>query len=502
MGAFPAALGHLAGLRSLVLDGNMLTGPIPPELGKLADLEILGLAANALTGPIPPALARLSSLEELWLGGNHLTGSLPPELRSAARGEAPCPAAPADNLGLRADCDVLLAARNILAGEARLNWSEHLPIDLWQGVTIGGPFNRVTRLALVEAGLNGRIPPALGRLSELVSLALNRNRLTGPVPPELGKLTNLERLVLSFNALSGPIPPELGKLSHLRELWLKNNRLSGPVPPELQALEKLTLLRISSNDLDRPYPPRLFGITESEIPASDFGLDEARPRRPLGDAETAEAADRRTNRDRPDAVRRLFCRPSSDIASDLQADCALLLAGRNVLAGDARLNWSEHVPIEFWQGVTVDGAPKRVTALELPRAGLNGRLFAELGRLGGLVALNLGHNRLAGPIPPGLGRLEHLVSLRLEGNRLTGPVPPELEGLDNLFFLRLAGNDLNRPFPPALHEVADHDLDTPVFCRPRKIESGPARRLHPPADGEGRPRRGCDAQLARGGARR
>ena len=471
-GRIPAALGHLAGLRSLVLDGNMLTGPIPPELGKLADLEILGLAANALTGPIPPALAGLSSLEELWLGGNHLTGSLPPELRSAARGEAPCPAAPADNPGLRADCDVLLAARNILAGEARLNWSEHLPIDLWQGVTIGGPFNRVTRLALVEAGLNGRIPPALGRLSELVSLALNRNRLTGPVPPELGKLTNLERLVLSFNALSGPIPPELGKLSHLRELWLKNNRLSGPVPPELQALEKLTLLRISSNDLDRPYPPRLFGITESEIPASDFGLDEARPRRPLGDAETAEAADRRTNRDRPDAVRRLFCRPSSDIASDLQADCALLLAGRNVLAGDARLNWSEHVPIEFWQGVTVDGAPKRVTALELPRAGLNGRLFAELRRLGGLVALNLGHNRLAGPIPPGLGRLEHLVSLRLEGNRLTGPVPPELEGLDNLFFLRLAGNDLNRPFPPALHEVADHDLDTPVFCRPRKIDPG------------------------------
>ncbi len=471
-GRIPAALGHLAGLRSLVLDGNMLTGPIPPELGKLADLEILGLAANALTGPIPPALARLSSLGELWLGGNHLTGSLPPELRSAARGEAPCPAAPADNPGLRADCDVLLATRNILAGEARLNWSEHLPIDLWQGVTIGGPFNRVTRLELAKAGLNGRIPPALGRLSELVSLVLNRNRLTGPVPPELGKLTNLERLVLSFNALSGPIPPELGKLSHLRELWLKNNRLSGPVPPELQALEKLTLLRISSNDLDRPYPPRLFGITESSIPASDFGLDEARPRRPLGDAETAEAADRRTNRDRPDAVRRLFCRPSSDIASDLQADCALLLAGRNVLAGDARLNWSEHVPIEFWQGVTVDGAPKRVTALELPRAGLNGRLFAELGRLDGLVALNLGHNRLAGPIPPGLGRLEHLVSLRLEGNRLTGPVPPELEGLDNLFFLRLAGNDLNRPFPPALHEVADHDLDTPVFCRPRKIDPG------------------------------
>ena len=442
-GRVPAVLGHLAGLRRLVLDGNLLTGTIPPELGKLTDLEILGLAANVLTGPIPPELAKLPSLRELWLSGNHLTGSLPPELRSVAGGEAPCPAVPADNPGLRADCALLLATRDILSGDARLNWSEHAPIEFWQGVTVGGSLARVTKLELSGLGLNGRIPPELGRLSQLVSLDLKRNRLTGPVPPELGELTNLEYLVLSFNALSGPIPPELGKLPHLRELWLKNNRLSGSVPAELEGLEKLTLLRLSNNDLDRPYSRRLFGSANNDVV-----LDDLRRRRPLGDAETAEAADRRTNRDRPDVVRRLFCRPSSDIASDLQADCALLLASRDILAGDAPLNWSEDIPIEFWQGVTVGGSPKRVTALELPRAGLNGRLSAELGELGGLVALNLSHNRL------------------------TGPVPPELEGLENLFFLRLAGNDLNRPFPPALHKIVDHDLDTPVFCRPRKIDPG------------------------------
>ena len=453
-GRIPPALGRLSQLVSLALNHNRLTGPVPPELGKLTQLERLALSSNDLSGPVPPELGKLSHLRELRLWNNRLN-SLPPELRSVAGAETLCPAAPADNPGLRADCDVLLAARDLLAGEARLNWNEQLPIELWQGVTIGGSPDRVTRLGLVRSGLNGRVPPALGRLSELVSLALNRNRLTGPVPPELGKLTNLKRLVLSFNALSGPIPPELGKLSQLRELWLKNNRLSGPVPSELQGLEKLTLLRITGNDLDRPYPPRLFGIAESEIPASDFALDEARP-----------------GKNRPDAIERLSCLPSSGITSDLQADCALLLASRDVLAGDARLNWSEDIPIEFWQGVTVGGTPKRVTALELPRAGLSGRLFAELGELGGLVALNLSHNRLAGPIPPGLGGLEHLVSLRLEGNRLTGPVPPELEGLDNLSFLRLADNDLYRPFPPALHEVVDHDLDTPVFCRPRKIDPG------------------------------
>ena len=411
-GRIPAALGHLTGLQSLVLDGNLLRGAIPPELGKLTDLEMLGLAANALTGAIPPELAKLSSLRDLWLSGNDLTGSLPSELRSVASWDALCPAVPALNPGLRADCALLLASRDILAGDARLNWSEHVHIKSWWGVTIGGSLERVTRLELAGSGLNGRIPPALGRLSQLVSLDLSRNQLTGP------------------------IPPELGKLSRLRELRLEYNRLSGPVPQELQELEKLTILRSIGHDLDGPLPPGLFGITESGIPLGDFAL---------GDAETAGAADR-TNRDRQ--VRRLFCRPPSGIASDLQADCALLLAGRDVLAGDAPLNWSADIPIEFWQGVTVGGAPKRVTALALSRTGLNGRLFAELGDLGGLVALNLSHNRL------------------------TGRVPPELAGADNLRLLRLAGNDLNRPFPPALHEIVDHDLDTPVFCQPGKIDPG------------------------------
>ena len=214
----------------------------------MTNLEHLVLSFNALSGPIPPELGKLSHLRELRLWNNRLN-SLPPELRSVAGAETLCPADSADNPGLRADCDVLLATRDILAGEARLNWSEHLPIESWQGVTIGGSPDRVTRLELASSGLNGRIPPALGRLSQLVSLDLSRNRLTGPVPPEL------------------------------------------------QELEKLILLRVSGNNPDR-----------------------------------------RTNKNRPDAVRRLFCRPSSGIASDLQSDCALLLTSRDVLAGDARLN--------------------------------------------------------------------------------------------------------------------------------------------------------------------
>ena len=51
-GTLPAALGNLARLQELDLNGNApgLTGTIPVELGRLGDLQLLDLANNALTG--------------------------------------------------------------------------------------------------------------------------------------------------------------------------------------------------------------------------------------------------------------------------------------------------------------------------------------------------------------------------------------------------------------------------------------------------------------------
>ena len=73
----------------------------------------------------------------------------------------------ANNPGLVSDCDTLLAARDTLAGDATLNWLANRPIDLWEGVTVGGSPLRITRLYLVANGLPGEIPPELGSLVEL-----------------------------------------------------------------------------------------------------------------------------------------------------------------------------------------------------------------------------------------------------------------------------------------------------------------------------------------------
>ncbi len=386
-----------------------------------------------------------------------------------------CDPSPTDDLG--ADCAVLLATRDILAGDMALNWARAVSVNSWQGVTADGPEGRVTGLDLAELGLNGRIPSDLGRLDRLVSLSLRRNRLTGRIPPELGDLASLEHLNLSYNALTGGVPPELAKLENLEELWLKYNRLTGAVPAALGDLD-LSVLRLSRNDFDS-VPPELTAVADHDLANVRFST-------PLP--------------------------PTSPVPFD---DRVVLLAVKDTLAGNASLNWRAAVPVGLWQGVAVDGPEGRVTELDLAGLGLNGRIPSDLGRLDGLVSLslqrnrltgripselgdlaslehlNLNYNALTGGIPPELGKLTDLRTIELAGNALTGPIPPELGGLDNLFFLRLAGNDFHGCLPRELRRLRSHDIDDGLICaalamdRPLLWKLSFEKALEAPAFGHG-----------------
>ena len=110
-------------------------------------------------------------------------------------------------------------------------------------MTVDGSPLRVHYLELQFHGLTGKLPPELGRLSELRRLILRElhtnyegDGLTGAIPPELGSLTKLVRLDLSGNFLSGRIPPELAGLAKLSRLDLSFNFLTGSVPLELASL--------------------------------------------------------------------------------------------------------------------------------------------------------------------------------------------------------------------------------------------------------------------------
>ena len=134
----------------------------------------------------------------------------------------------------------------------------------------------------------------------------------------------------------------------------------------------------------------------------------------------------------------------------LVADCTVLLQARDTLSGRATLNWRADLHLFDWDGITISGSPRRVTALELSERQLTGTIPPQLGVLSHLERLALSHNQLIGPIPPQLGALTRLQHLDLGFNQLTGPIPPQLGSLASLQELWLHINELTGPIPSQL----------------------------------------------------
>ncbi len=171
---------------------------------------------------------------------------------------------PEREAGLVADCEVLLAARDTLAGGVFLDWRGDLPIGEWEGVTVAGQPPRVTEVAVRGLGLRGSIPTSFAKLTQLERLDLWHNELSGGIPPELGGLINLHSMDLSYNFLEGAIPPELGRLTNLEYLDLSHNQLSGPLPGELGALIDLRVLKLQDNALAGALPGEFNNFTGME----------------------------------------------------------------------------------------------------------------------------------------------------------------------------------------------------------------------------------------------
>jgi len=101
----------------------------------------------------------------------------------------------------------------------------------------------------------GTIPAQLSGLPSLRILLLWDNEFSGTVPPQLGQITSLENLDISYNQLTGALPPQLGDLKSLLLLSASNNRLSGSIPTELSGCDSLRSLILWNNELTGPIPP-------------------------------------------------------------------------------------------------------------------------------------------------------------------------------------------------------------------------------------------------------
>ena len=330
-----------------------------------------------------PEIIREFCTEAIWLdrGQVRATGGVDEVLREYAAEIVP----PGEVA--KSDIQALLAARDKLAGDSTLNWSEAVPIVSWDGVTIGGTPRRVTGLSLRQRRLSGTVPPELGKLAELSSLDLNGNRLTGEIPAELGRLSKLAALHLHDNRLQGRIPPELGQLTNLGQLFLYGNRLEGTIPSELGNLSNLEALLLYSNRLS------------SEIPAA------------LGELSELRTLNLRNNR----------------LSGPIPTELAQLLELEGLFLHDNQLRGT--IPREL-------GKLSSLNSLWLSSNQLSGEIPIELGDLTGLTQLNLRNNRLSGDIPSELSKLVGgLQHLRLGNNQFTGCIPSELAAV--------AGSDLS-----------------------------------------------------------
>ncbi len=323
---------------------------------------------------------------------------------------------PHKNRGLLNDCNVLLAARDALAGDAGLNWSADFPVAEWEGITTGGSPVRVRRVILGWSGLTGGVPAQLAGLTRLEVLDLHGNRLSGPIPARLAGLTRLEVLDLHGNRLSGPIPAQLGGLTRLEVLDLHGNQLSGTMPLDLGDLASLDLAaldRLSFGNLLR------WSITPE-----------------LGNLVNLESLLLNDNR---------LTGPIPPALGDL-AGLKWLLLYDNQLSG--------LIPPELGNLIDLEG-------LYLGGNELSGPIPPELGSLSKLVDLWLHRNQLSGPIPRELGSLSHLYWLLLYKNQLSGPIPPELGNLRQIGLLHLKENRItgcishrlaNRPALQVTHD--------------------------------------------------
>jgi Leucine-rich repeat (LRR) protein len=77
--------------------------------------------------------------------------------------------------------------------------------------------------------LAGKLPSAIGNMSNLEKLDISGCQLSGPIPHEVGALKELKSLVLHFIGLSGRIASTIANLTQLTELQLDGNHLRGTV---------------------------------------------------------------------------------------------------------------------------------------------------------------------------------------------------------------------------------------------------------------------------------
>lgn len=197
------------------------------SIAKLEGLEKLEMGKNELTGDVSDILTSLKSkkrLEYVHLADNMIKGSL-------TSGDSPvCELTHGSGLAF------LDLARNDMEGEipaCLFDEKSELRELVLDDNMLEGPLPEMSAasslqtIRLVNVGLTGTIPEAVGEMKKLVAVNFAENNLEGPIPSTLGSALSLRSVSLGENMLEGTIPASLATAENLRFAWLQGNKLEG-----------------------------------------------------------------------------------------------------------------------------------------------------------------------------------------------------------------------------------------------------------------------------------
>ena len=413
------------------------------------------------------------------------------------------------------DCAWLLSVETVLEGTNNtsvLNWSSATSYSSWTGVTADTTSNRVIYIRLGNKGLEGQIPPELGKLSDLEILDLGENpylsgenSLTGTIPKELGDLTKVFDLYLNYNNLTGTIPKELGNLTNLFNLRLDHNQLTGTIPKELGNPTGLGTLGLQNNDLSGSIPSEVVNGLTSLLGLYLHGNSKLMPSSPSGSILedvstmtslwnlTLSGIDSMKGSDLNQLAPHLSGMTSlqllylndldmtgslsalTDLKYTPQGSTEEELVLKNMRDMEMKNNKltgpipNEFNDMNFWwldlrnnqlSGEIPDLSTMSTTALGVLLS--NNMLTGELTTVSqgvpkikfpsSLGYLLLDHNKLTGRIPD-FSEFTSLVLLKLNNNNFSGPIPESLGTLPSLSRLHLNDNNLSGAMPSWLSNM-------------------------------------------------
>lgn len=429
-GRVSPSLANLAGLVSLNLSNNLLSGGLPPGLLASGSVVVLDVSFNMLSGDFghhQPS-SRRPALQVLNISSNLFSGLFPSTIWEAAESLV------ALNASNNSFSGQIPASSLCASASAPSLASLHLSYNQFSGRIPSGLSN-CSLLKSLDAGnndLTGTLPDELFTLTLLEHLSLPNNQLEGSIGG-ISELRNLVVLDLGGNSFSASIPESIGKLERLEELHLDDNSMSGELPSTLSNCTSLVVVDLRNNS----FSGELSNVNFSKLPnlkTLDLLRNNFSGTIPVSIYTCRKLTALRLSSNR-------FHGQLSERIGNLKSLTFLSLVNNSIS--------------NITGALQTLGRCSSLTTLFIGHNFLN-EAMPEDDRIDGfqkLQVLALNHCSLSGKIPSWLSKLTNLEVLLLYGNQLTGSVPGWINSLKFLFHINLSNNSLVGEIPTALVDM-------------------------------------------------